>query len=349
MLDTPDAPEKAQSPPLLLTKTPAGKKQKGNGFWRRFRRNPIILKELRNRMRNKRTALSLALYTGVLSTIGLISYSSVAPDYFNPNYSYFSQRTISTAGVTIYTTIIIAQLILLFFLVPAFTSGVLTGEKERQTYDILLLTLLRPVDIVIGKLLSSLAYLFLLIICSLPVASISLLLGGVDIDQILLGLTVCVATALFFGTLGVWWSGVTNTTGKAIRNTLLTLAVLTLGMPALAWFLVIGGGISASETVSFYFFLIIVSLNPVIAIFLTTSILTESSDTARTIFFFEVNNLFYPQPWLIFTVVALVMMALLFFLSVKAVKPLNPVEGKIGKAEKKARKQLKKEVANGNN
>jgi ABC-2 type transport system permease protein len=346
MLETQNAPDEAQTPQPATAKTPAkiaGKSKKAG-----FSSNPIIMKELRNRMRSWRTALSLVLYTGALSIVGLLAYSTVAPNYFGASYYvYYNYRSISTAGVTIYTTIIIAQLALMFFLVPAFTSGVLTGEKERQTYDILLLTLLRPVDIVIGKLLSSLAYVLLLIVCSLPVASLSLLLGGVDLDQILVGLTVCVATALFFGTLGLWWSAVTTTTGRAVRNTLLTLLVITVGFPVLAWFLMINGSISGNDSIALYVFILIFSLNPAGAIFGTNEVLNGNTGQIKTIFFFEFDGIWFPQPWLSFTVFAIIMTVILFIAGTKAIKPVNPVEG--GKAVKQKVKKQKQEVSNGNN
>jgi hypothetical protein len=347
-LEIQNAPDEAKSPTPQITNTPAKVAEKNKlkaGFWRRLSHNPIILKELRNRMRSWRTALSLVLYTGALSIVGLLAYASVAPSYFDGNYYFFNYRSISTAGVTIYSSIIIAQLVLMFFLVPAFTSGVLTGEKERQTYDILILTLLRPLDIIIGKLVSSLAYIFLLIICSLPVASLSLLLGGVDIDQILVGLIVCIASALAFGALGIWWSALTTTTGRAVRNTLLTLVVVTIGLPVMAWFLLLNRSISADDTISAFVFLIIVSLNPVVALLITVQSLTSSTANVRTTLYFEFNNVYFPQPWLVFTVLAIIMTVILFIASVRAVKPLNPTEG--GRVVKN--KVKKQEVTNGNN
>ncbi|MBK8024641.1 MAG: hypothetical protein IPK19_25260 [Chloroflexi bacterium] len=54
------------------------------------------------------------------------------------------------------------ELILILFIAPAFTAGAITGERERQTYDLLQTTLLSKATFVIGKLESALGYIVLL-------------------------------------------------------------------------------------------------------------------------------------------------------------------------------------------
>ena len=52
---------------------------------------------------------------------------------------------------------------------PAFAATAITDEKEHNTYDLLFATLLRPRDIVAGKLCSSIIVLLLFVLLSLPV------------------------------------------------------------------------------------------------------------------------------------------------------------------------------------
>src|SRR6185312_12960724 len=83
------------------------------------------------------------------------------------------------AGQPVFIGLVAFQLGLVCFLAPSFTAGVISGERERQTYDLLMTTPL-PLALIVGtKLFAALAYVFLLIVAALPLLAISLFLGGV--------------------------------------------------------------------------------------------------------------------------------------------------------------------------
>ena len=65
------------------------------------------------------------------------------------------------------------------FLAPAFTSGAISLEREKQTLDMLAATPISSLAIVVGKLFSALAYVFLLIAASIPLTAIVFVFGGV--------------------------------------------------------------------------------------------------------------------------------------------------------------------------
>ena len=60
------------------------------------------------------------------------------------------------------------ELLLIIFIAPSFTSGAITGERERQTYDLLRTTLLATPSFITGKLESSLGYILLLLLAAIP-------------------------------------------------------------------------------------------------------------------------------------------------------------------------------------
>ena len=61
----------------------------------------------------------------------------------------------------------LGQFFLVALVAPSFAAGSITGEKERKTYEMLLASPLQPTSILVGKLLSSLTYLVILILSSL--------------------------------------------------------------------------------------------------------------------------------------------------------------------------------------
>ena len=55
---------------------------------------------------------------------------------------------------------------LLMFIMPALTTGSISGERERRTLELLFTTQMPPGDIVMGKLFSALSQLLVLVVSS---------------------------------------------------------------------------------------------------------------------------------------------------------------------------------------
>lgn len=308
-----------------------------------LKRNPIIVKELRGRMRSWRALFNLALYVGILSVFAILTYavSMPRPSSYYGSYgysSYYYNSGYERLGSGIFSGIIVVQLLLIALLAPGFTAGVLSGEKERQTYEILLLTLLQPAEIVLGKLFSTLSYLFLLIIAAIPVESIVFLVGGVGFDQLIVGLIVPLVATLMLGTLGVMWSSVLRTSGRASRSTYITAIVLLLGLPALGipLSMLIYGFYNDSEG-GLFLLNWASAFNPAIAMVATNEMLINTSSGIRehNIFYYvRSNGDFYPMPWINFIIMALALSVLFTVLAIRFVKPLTS-DGDIARKGKK--------------
>ncbi len=85
---------------------------------------------------------------------------------------------------------------MLIFIMPALTAGSISGERERQTLDILLTTTMKPSEIIWGKLLSSFSTMFLMVVSSFPLLAVSFVYGGIMIHDVLLLLLVYLTVAL---------------------------------------------------------------------------------------------------------------------------------------------------------
>jgi len=316
------------------------------GHWlNSIRRNPIILKELRGRMRSWRTLFTVSLYVGLLSIFAVLTYAITMP---RPNYNgysnYYYNEGYERLGTDIFSAVIAVQLILIALLAPGFTSGVLSGEKERQTYEILLLTLLRPAEIVFGKLFSTLLYLFLLIIAALPVESIVFLVGGVGIDQLLIGLAVPVMTALLLGSLGIAWSSILSTSGRASRAAYVTGAIMFLGLPALGLPLkVLFYGFDGGSDSDYFLLNWASAFNPGVAVVATNEILITQSGgfsfkVHNAFYYIRSNGDFYPMPWLVFLIMALALSILFIVIAIRFVKPLK-TDGDLARKGKNKKKK----------
>ena len=136
--------------------------------------NPMIRKELRQRMRERRGWLLPSLYLLVLGAVVTFAYFVTTADGSRANNVQGS-----TVGVVLFLTLAYAQLALLLLMAPIFSAGSITIEKEQRTLAGLLTSLLTVGQIWWGKFVSSLLYVLLLLVTSLPVLSMGFAFGGV--------------------------------------------------------------------------------------------------------------------------------------------------------------------------
>ncbi len=180
-------------------------------------------------MRGRRAFVVLTIYTALMSTLVLIVYlafSAASNNSFGP-----SSRQ---AGKAVFGAVLSIQVFLVIFIGPAFTSAAISGEKDRKTYDLLRTTLLPARSLVIGKLISALAYVFLLILVSIPLQSIAFLLGGLSFIELFLSQVLIIISAVTYALIGLYFSTVMRSTLSASVATFASALILTIGGPFLA-------------------------------------------------------------------------------------------------------------------
>lgn len=136
----------------------------------------------------------------------------------------------------------ILQLTLGLFFATVFSASLVTQEKDRKTLILLLMTDLRNHELAVGKLLSSLLNVGVLLASSLPVFCILKLLGGVTWQQIFWSQAIVFAATLAAGSWGclvAFWRD----------KTFQTLAISVLGV-VLYVLLTYGFGISYSRSLA---------------------------------------------------------------------------------------------------
>jgi hypothetical protein len=177
--------------------------------------NPIIVRELRGRMRTNRAAWLLFGYAVVLAiTVGATYVSSRHDMQLLYN---------GELGATLFGTLAMAQGWLLCLIVPGLASGAFSGEREGQTLDALFVSPLGARALVRGKLLAATLFVLLLMTISLPLVAFCFLLGGVGAHQLVGTFAVQAASALLFAAFAVGWSLTCNSTTQATVMSYLTV------------------------------------------------------------------------------------------------------------------------------
>lgn len=191
-------------------------------------RNPVTVKELRSRMRGRRAFVVLTIYLAVMSGIITLIYLAFINSSARPG------SDVQIAGKVLFSTVVGIQGFLVLFVAPSFTAGAITGEKERQTFDLLRTTLLSSRAFVTGKLLSALSYVLLLILAAVPLQSFAFLLGGVTFIELFLSQIILMVTAVTIAMFGLYCSARMKSTLGASVLTFAGVLILTFGLPALA-------------------------------------------------------------------------------------------------------------------
>jgi ABC-type transport system involved in multi-copper enzyme maturation permease subunit len=188
----------------------------------RWEPNPIIVKELRSRMRGGRAFITLTVALILLALAGYALYRMAI------GTNQYSATPLSPLiGQVLFTGLIFIELMIVAAVTPAVTAAAVSGEIEKQTYEMLLATPLPPGRILVGKLISALGYVFILIFAGVPLVSLVFLFGGVAVREMIKALLMLIVIAVMFGVIGLFTSTAFKRSGRATAAAyLITLAML---------------------------------------------------------------------------------------------------------------------------
>ncbi|MCP4426942.1 MAG: hypothetical protein GY803_20830 [Chloroflexi bacterium] len=297
----------------------------------RFRRlrallqNPITVKELRSRMRGRRAFVVLSVYLALMSGFIALIYLAYAQSTGGP-YGPDPRE----AGKVVFTAVLGVQTILVIFVGPAFTAGAISGEKERQTYDLLRTTLLTANSFVAGKLFSALSYVFLLILAAVPLQSIAFLLGGVSLIELVLSQILLLVAAVTFAMFGLFASSRMKTTIAASILTYAMSLFMTIGIPLLVGlFSAIFGALWFASTMSWvaemalaYGALALAATNLPATLIVSDIFLIEEGALFFYKYSFSGHNAFIVSPWPLFLLLYSFMAWLLYWLTVRRIRKI---------------------------
>lgn len=222
--------------------------------------NPVFRKDMRVLFRNVKVYIGLTIYllilvfltNSILKMINLNSYNG-----FNPEYI-----------VGAYLGMLGFQMLAITFVVPAFTSSSISGERERQTLDFMLITRMSSWDIVVGKLMSSIMMVCLMIVASMPVYAIIFYYGGISVIGFLLNTLFLIIYSAFVGSIAVLFSTIFKKTAAATAVSNLFVLGLSIGtITAVGVIIGFTGYASLSDfgrTIVGIICIAVLSLNPVV-------------------------------------------------------------------------------------
>lgn len=294
------------------------------GTWRWLFDNPVARKELRGRMRGSRAFVMLTAYLLLMGAFSALIYLAL----FDMVVSAGGQTNVGEIGRTLFAGVVGIELLLVAFITPSLTSGAISAEREHQTLDLLRTTLLPETLFVVGKLISAMLYVVLLLLAAIPLQSIAFFFGGVTEAELLISFVILVMTALLFTTIGLWASARSRRTLSANVLTYGLVLFLLIGVPII-WSVVMvaldfafeEADVSKGGLVLLYLSGAVLSAHPAIAALLTQYVLINQRTIGLfTYTFGSGKTITLISPWIPFTLTYLALTGLFFALAVRRMR-----------------------------
>jgi hypothetical protein len=291
--------------------------------FRRMLENPVILKELRGRMRGRQAFILLTAYLGLIAFFIVVIYNTM---FGLSGLTSWDPSARQSAGKVIFGTVVLLELLLLSFIAPGLTAGAITSERERQTFDLLRTTLLSARSLVLGKLGAAFSYLFLLILTALPIQSLAFILGGVGMGEMVVSSLMLVVTAFFYCTLGIFFSSYMKRTLSATVSSYATVLGSFL-LLVLLFFMIAYlenwsyGNFPLRERIFTLVVWFLISINPFMAAVISEVILVDQQSLfVMNTPIFGSSGVSLLSPWIIYITFYLVVTVILMILSIYKVK-----------------------------
>ncbi|MFN7252681.1 MAG: ABC transporter permease [Anaerobacillus sp.] len=268
--------------------------------------NPVLNKEIRLRFRSMKSFIGIASYILILGIISLgfigltLNFDSMGT--FRPEESR-----------AMFLLISMLQLALVIFITPGLTGGIISSERERQTLPILLTTAQSSSSIIFSKLISSLAFLLLIVFGSAPLYMIIFLYGGISPSSVLASFSLYAFTMLVIGSIGILASTLIQRTIISMVTTYSIAFFLTGGLAVITLMVTNFSYSFQSQGQDYIWPFILASVNIPIMFFT----LFEESAIAH----FQELSGFSFSPWIIFFSVYGTVIVLSLALAIRKLRP----------------------------
>jgi len=192
---------------------------------------PIFSKELRVSSRRRRNYVLRFVYLAILTIFVALVWAATTTS--SRMSSAYTISRMAMAGKTVIGAVVWFQFCAIQLIAVVMLSNSISDEIYHKTLGLLMTTPINSFQIIVGKLLSKLWQLIVLVGISVPLLAIVRVFGGVPWDFVISGVCITVTAAIFAGSVSMYFSIRTRRAYAVILKTLLTGAVLYLFLPML--------------------------------------------------------------------------------------------------------------------
>ena len=165
----------------------------------KIRWNPIVKKDLQVTARSMRISWGLFAYEAVLTMIFLLALSIIRQE----SSSFYSSGNIYGYLIYLFPVLSITQVCIVVLILPVMTASSISGEKERQTFDIMLTTCMSPFSIVLGKVMSAVLQILFFVAAGMPIMALAFVAGGLSWSYLFYFVLTIILLSLLSGSVGI--------------------------------------------------------------------------------------------------------------------------------------------------
>ena len=158
---------------------------------------PVFYREIVTTPRRPRFFILRAVYVAALFLLMCTAWLVLAGTQVIRNVGDMARF-----GSILFQILAPLQLTLVLFFSAMSAASAVAQEKDKKTLVLLLLTRMTNSELVLGKLMASLLNIGVMLFAALPLFVMTMLFGGVSLEQILCVYSVTFATGLVAGSLG---------------------------------------------------------------------------------------------------------------------------------------------------
>ncbi len=154
--------------------------------------NAATVRDFRVQLRGNRAILLWGFYLLVLIGFTMIVYSGSAAG---------AQSSIVDAQRKLrefYQSVMILLAVMINLIAPALTAGSIVMERQRRSLDLVFSAPVTPKYYLVGKMVSSYRYIWMLLILSLPITSACVVLGGATWSDVIAAYLILSSNALIY-------------------------------------------------------------------------------------------------------------------------------------------------------
>lgn len=190
---------------------------------------PIFHKELRVSSRRRRNYVLRSVYLLLLLLFIAGTWSTATN--FGQLVGASAIQQMAGVGKAVTTTVVWFQFVALQLVALVLCSTSICDEVQRRTLGVLLTTPITSTQIVVGKMLSRMLQLFILLALSLPVLAVVRVFGGVPWDFVLSALAITTTSMLFTGSVSMFFSVYARHSFNVVVAVMLFALVFNVLMP----------------------------------------------------------------------------------------------------------------------
>jgi ABC-type transport system involved in multi-copper enzyme maturation permease subunit len=212
--------------------------------------NATATRDYRVQLRGVRSILLWSFYLAILIGFAMLTYSNSASGYSTSIVDAQSRLR------TFYQSIMILLGVMVVGIAPALTAGAIVMERQRRSLDLVFSAPVSPKYYLVGKMISSYRYIWMLLILSVPVTSACVVLGGATWSDVIAAYVILSLNALVYTAIALLISTLSKQPVAAIVWSYAAAIFYTIGTGVVSAASAVGmmsglrGGLEAPYTIT---------------------------------------------------------------------------------------------------